>query len=636
MLIQRDKTIQTEQKEVSAELINLFNYFDSYRKQYDKQAVENYKLVVGYKEDEDGEDGRSNLHIPRTYQIVDTIRARIVMAFFNRRPYIEFVPMPSLANRMTLEEAEEKAKIASALLDEQLEKNNIVSKFYDYVTSFLIFPAGILGVGWRYEEDYIKRKVPVPEIIQTQFGFQYTGNYVYQWREGKEVVWDDNEIVNVDYFDFWPDPMGTDIDSCRGVFTREFVTLEELTHRLKFLSYLDEGIIYPVDLEELKDTTSLEQGRKERLSAIGISIDTFDIFSNSDDERFRKNTPFELLHYWEDKRHAIIINRRYVIYDGPSPYWRHGKKPFVVGVYDKLPNEFYGQSAVQIIHDLQHEENTIHNQRSDNVNMIINRMWKVRRGADIEESELISRPHGIVHVDDPEDVEEFAMRDVAASSFAQQNIVAQLMENALGTPPIIQGAESRGEQTATETMKQSTNAGMRFDVKINLYKSLNIKRLAYLMDLNNQQFIDSPRLVRVGPEEAIQWRLAEPGHLIGEYDYRPAGANTDPAVNKMVRREQLSQMMNFLIQAGIPFVNYYQLIKEWLESFDIENAQKFLLPKEVVQQQMMILQAANMAQMQNNQPTEAEQIANAMRGRSEGRRPQVERLTMERASGNVR
>jgi hypothetical protein len=265
-------------------------------------------------------------------------------------------------------------------------------------------------------------------------------------------------------------------------------------------------------------------------------------------------------------------------------------------------------------------------------------MWKARRGADIDESELVSRPHGIVWLDNLDDVETFDMPDVAASSFQTQNIISTVMENTLATPPIIRGAESSGDKTATEAMKQSNNANMRFDVKLNLFKDLNIKRLAYLTDMNNQQFIESSRLVKLEMEDTVKWRNVNPGEFIGEFDYRPAGANTDPAANKQARREQLSQMMTFLMQAGVPFVNYHKLIKEWLESFDIENPEKFIVPRNQWKQQqaMMNQMNQNTGGESTNRPTQAQQNKNKQTGRSEGRTPQKQKTPQQRSSGQVR
>ena len=645
MLIKTDTTLQQEAKELFTEQMTIFQYYDSYRKQYDEIALDCYKKFVGYKEEseadrlarERGEVTRSNLHIPRTYQIIDTIRSRIVMTFFGHYPYVEFSPQPTHLDRFSLQLAEDKAKIASALVNEQLKKNNIATRFYDFVTSLLTFPAGYLGVGWRYEQAYVKKKVPAPEIIQTTFGPYYTGKTVYQVVENLESIWDDNEIVNIDYFDFWPDPKATDLDDCRGVFQREFVTFDELMQMLEFYRYLNEGNIYIQDPEELWEIqgTSLERGRDWRLSETGISSGV-DVFINATDMRLKRNTEFELLHYWENDRHTITVNRQKVIYDGPSPYWRHRKLPFIAATYERLPNQFFGMSAVQIISDLQEEENTIHNQRTDNVNFILNKMWKVRRGADIDESELVSRPFGVIHVDHPDDVSEVHVADVAASSFHQQNIISTIMENTLATPPVIQGAESGSRKTATETLKMTGNAGMRFDVKIVLFRELGLNRLCMLMDMNNQQFIDDRRLVRLNLVDTVKWRSIDPGDLIGEYDYRPASPLLDPAVNKEVRREQLSHMLQVLIQMSVPFVDYHKLLEEWLRSFDIDNTEKFIIPREQwtqmqMYEQMLAQQAAN-----QNQPSEVEQSENAMIGRAQGRRPQQERPISERASGVVR
>jgi len=650
MLVKTLNSLQKEAEELLTTQMTIFEHFNSYRSQWEEIALDGYKKFVGYKDETEeekaakrrGEETRSNLHIPRTYQIVDTIRSRMVMAFFQRYPYVEFIPQPSYQSRFSMQQAEDKAQIGSALVNEQLKKNNIVAKYHDYVTSLLLFPKGYLGVGWRYEEEYIKQKVPVPEIIQTPFGPQYTGNSVYQVTENLEKIWDDNEIVNIDFFDFWPDPKGTCLDTCRAVFHREFLTYDELVHKLKFLKWLNEGIVYvdePNELWEIQGTKEIERGRDWRMSEIGFSDSRLDIFATFDDEDFKRNSEFEILNYWEDNRHIITVNKQKVVYDGPSPYWRHRKKPFVAASYERMIGEFMGMSAVQVISDLQEEENTIHNQRTDNVNFVLNKMWKVRSGADIDESELISRPHGIIHVDRADDVQELVVSDVAASSFNQQNIIATMMENVLATPPVMQGAESRGSKTATETLKQTGNAGMRFDVKLAIFKDLDLKRLFRLMDMNNQQFIDDTRLVRFNINNAIKWRYINPDDLVGEYDYMPASANIDPAASKQIRREQLTLMMQFLLQTGVPFVDYYKLIEEWIRSFDIENAEKYLIPKEQVQKQMMMQAMMQQRQEQQEQragPTQTQQYQNAMIGRSVGRRPQQDRNPTEQSSGVVR
>lgn len=579
-------------KEIAAELLSRFNYADSWRQQYDEKAVEWYKLYVGYREPLPEElQGRSNLHIPRTYEQLDTLRSRLVKAFFSIRPYIDFMPQPTYSSTPeAIQLNAQKAQLAAALVDMQLERNQIVRRFYDFITSLLVFPAAIMGVGWRYERKQVKRRVPVavpmgigpdgmPIIINT---------LVVQ--DIEDVIWDDNELVNVDYFDFWPDPRGHDIDSCRFVFQREWLTQEQIEEKLMVLERAGSGEIYPVDWEAIKGAgQALSEGRWERLSAVGLTPETSDGYYSEEGEM--RGKLFEVLHYWEDERHAIIINRSELAYDGANPYWRHGKKPFVVATFEPLPNEFYGMSAVQIIEHLQEELNTHRNQRIDNVSLVLNRMWKVRRSADIEEAELVSRPHGILYVDNPDDVTEMITPDVTASAYTEEAVLKQDMENALGVPAVVRGTTPSRRETATEVITKSSNASIRFDVKIMLFETLGIKRMAYLMDCNNQQFIDQPRLVRLfGQEDPNAWQMIEPGQLVGEWDYRPSGSNIDPAANKEIRRNQLNQVMAVVLQTNNPYVDKYELTKMWLEAYDIRNVEKLLIPKEQLLAQIQAVQ----------------------------------------------
>jgi len=107
-------------KERAAELINRFDYADNFRKQYERRAIENYKVYVGYRPPLPEEaQGRSNLHIPLAYEMVDTLRSRIHQAFVRTRPYVDFVPVPSAqqlswwTNPAYVEFAEQQAKLAA-------------------------------------------------------------------------------------------------------------------------------------------------------------------------------------------------------------------------------------------------------------------------------------------------------------------------------------------------------------------------------------------------------------------------------------------------------------------------------------------------------------------------------------------
>ena len=586
----------TARAEATTELLQRFEYADGWRSQFEDVARRCYKLYVGYRDElTEEQKGRSNLHIPRTYEAVDTWRARLLKAFFGvSRPYIDFLPSPEGATPEMMEANERKAELASALVDQQLERNSVVAIFYDFITSMLIFPAAILGVGWRYEKRMVRTREPVVQVVPDPM----TGAPVpvllgFQMVEQDGVVWDDNELVNINFFDFWPDPRGKDVDSCRFVFQREWCTQEQLQDRLEVLHQAGTGTVYPIDWEAMRGTGGeLQDGAWEMMSSVGLTPEASDGFWPRDDA---KGHLFEILHYWEDDRHALLINRKQLAYDGPTPYWRHGKKPFIVVPFDKVPNQIYGISAVQLIEHLQHELNTHRNQRIDNVSLVLNRMWIARRG--IDEEQFISRPHGIIWVDNPEsDVKPLVTPDVTGSAYNEESVIKQDMESTLATPNVIRGMTPERRETATATMTQASNASMRFDVKILLFDSLGIRRMAMLMDMNNQQFIDQPRLVRLFGDDTAEWQMVGPHEIMGEYDYRPAGASTDPAANKELRRQQLTQALMFAIQTNNPFIKKYELTREWMGSFDFRNVDKFLYTPEEVQEMQQAAQAAEQQQ----------------------------------------
>jgi hypothetical protein len=582
-----------------AEILYRFNYADSWRKPFEEKAIEHYKLYEGYRKEVDEDHaGRSNLHIPRTYEQIDAWRSRVVKTYFSSRPYVDFSPIPTqteLINPELLAQKQQSASIAAALVDMQLVKNNIITKFYDFVTSLLIFPAAIMSIGWRYEKKKVKRKLRVPVLRDNGDGMIDSDGEVAVTEEFDAVLFDDNEIQNVDFFDFWVDPRGQDLDSCRFVFHREWATQEQIEDMLATLKKANNGKIYDADFDALRGGgNGTEEGRWDRLWEIDMAPETQQGYQKDD-----RLELFEVLHYWEDNRHAIIINRAEMAYDGENPYWRHRKKPFILQSFEPMPNEIYGRSAIHYIQDLQEELNTLRNQRVDNISFALNKMWKVRKGADINENELVSRPFGIIHVDSMDDVEEFKMTDITGSVFNDEAILKQDMEGAIGVPAVVRGADPSRRETATEVVTKTTNSAVRFDVKIMTFQDSCLARLYMLMDLNNQQFIDEPRVVKLFDEAGLTaWRSADPQDLIGEHDYTPGGSATDPSANKETRRSQLNQLMPILLGANIPWVNKEKLIKIWLQSFDIRGIEQIILtPEEMAEQQAQMMQQMMAAQM---------------------------------------
>lgn len=597
------------------ELTTLFNWADSHRQQYIVQAEEWYKLYIGYRPDlPKDKQGRANLHIPRTYEIIDTIRSRHIKAMFGSRPYIDLIPR--LPVNVELDDAfinvmEGKARVAGAIIDEQL--THAMPEFYKFITDMLIKPMAIASVGWKHKTR--KVKVPrfrgVPAIEQTLAG-NMLGAKIEQFEEEIEVVdCDDNEFRCVAFEDFWWDPRGTDIDNCRFVFHRRFMTKKELTDLLTVLHKAGLGRVSEPNWDSLAAAASVTaaQDRVNRQAKVGLTAESQQgVWQN-----MKEQVLHEVLFYWEDAKLGLFVNRMSVLYDGKSPYTRHGKKPFLTTCFEPLTGEMVGLSAVQVIEDLQHEINTMRNQRIDNVSLVLNRMWKARRGAGIEEDDLVSRPNGIVWYDTQESaIQQIDTPDVTSSSFQEERISKEDMENALGTPAAIRGVQATRQETAYEVATKSSSAGYRFDSKILVYETLCLKRLAYLMDMNNQQFIDQARVLRVYGPYGAEWKKVQPWELAGEYDYYPAGSSVDPLANKDLRRAQLTELMPLALQN--PWIKQREFTKLLLETYDIRAVDTMLkteqeMAAEQQAAQIAALQAQVTQQATSPQPPTEKQVA---------------------------
>jgi hypothetical protein len=598
LMEQNTETAKTEYKpklsreEETRELLDLFEYADEYRREFEEDEESNWKRYEGFREQI---EGRSSLHIPRTYEQIDTLRAQFVQALTQNRPYIEFVPQYKRPEELEqTAELEKKSELAAALVDNQLEKNNWEAKVYQYVTNCLVSQVAVMGVGWRQEIEMVKKRAPVQKNVIDILGGLISGNPEamkpeFEIVEEEEVIWDDNELTNIDFFDFWPDPRANEChpDACRFVFVREWMTWDDLQEYLQMLDEQGAGTVYEVDREDVDNSASsdFDSSEYKKRRTVGRSFDDRDGSEYTNDKHLQL---YEILHYWEDDRHAVLVERYTMVYSGPSPYWKHRKKPVVTACYEPIQGQFYGRPAAKILEHLQEELDTLRNQRIDNVSMIINRMW-IRVDSSIPDASLVSKPHNIIDSTRPDGVVPLQTPDVTSSAYQEEAVIKADMETALPTPPITRGVGQ--EQKATNAMINNTNATTRYSLKLRLFEAMGIKRLGYLMDLNNQQFIEEPRLVKfVDQEGAAAWRMANIDDTFGEHEYRPASAGIDPTLNKEIKRQQLIQL--YPIAAQDQFVDQYKFRKLLYKSFD-KDFLEILRPEEEIMAEMQMQKIAS-------------------------------------------
>jgi len=557
----REKLSEEERLEKRKNLVlSRFRWSEQWRKPWDDKWLRWYKAFRGIVPKlPEGEQDRSNLHIPYTYSTVDAVRSKLLAACFANRPWISYVPKDA--------DDVEAAKNMETLVDSQMNRVDAETmvKMYKLITDMLIYGGCPYETGWKYELRTIKRKVPVydPE----------TGIMLgYEEQEIEVINWDDPDWQVFMIDDLYPDPEGTSIDDCSWVIRRRYITRAELEKGI------EEGIYQVKDIKNIEAAgEKTHEGRQDRLAAIGAS-------DAAADETEVGGRRYELLEMWEDDWVTTVINRTECIRDSENPYW-HGKKPIGFAKFDPLNGEFYGISLVEIIEYLQAELNTTRNQRIDAVSQGINRMWIALKGIGLEPEDLVSRPNGIIWVDSLEEApKEVEFKPPDPSAYQEEAIIKADIQEATSTYNEARGAPSEEKRTATENAIRERATNIRFETKLKLFEALGLKRLGFFYDQLNQQFIDDVRQVRINNSDGgYEWIELRPEDIAGNFEYLPAGSSIEPTLSKLDYRNNILHL--YEIFRDDPEVKTRELKKRVFDAFGIKDTEKLLKSEEEIAQE---------------------------------------------------
>jgi hypothetical protein len=520
------------------------------RAPHEEKWVRWYKLYRSYTEKK---DTGANLFIPYTFSAIESVVPRIISTMFASRPYIGVLPVN--------EESVDKAKMHEKLLDYQLtQRINTIELASMWIKEALMYGTSHIKPVWRYEIRNVKQKVPVTSILGVSMESKYQDTEI--------VAYDDPHVEHIDIWDIYVDPDATNVDDAEYVVHRVFRTKEHIKRMAQ------NGIYKNIEKigNSFSPTSSDEIGSEERMSSIGLSKSP------------KQQDKIELLEYWTDERIIVVANRSAIIRNEPNPFW-HGKKPFIRIVDHPVPHEYYGIGEIEPIEYLQYELNDTRNQRMDNVNLVLNRMWKVLRGSDIIPEQLISRPGGFIEVDDMGDIEEVKFTDVTSSSYKEEEEIKRDIDRTVGVFDYARGETTDRRETATTASILSNAANERFKLKVQLMEDMGLRRLGLMLIQLNQQFIDSERVIRVVGDDGVNFEILSPEDIIGEFDIMPIGSTVEPIINKETRVNQLISLYG--VMKDSPHINQSEFLKKILETADIKDTSRIIIPMEqAIQRQM--------------------------------------------------
>lgn len=540
------------------------NWRDSTYKDKWKRAIKQYRSMAEQKP-----EGRSNIFVPQTFMMCETVKARVAEALFANRPYISVLPRKS-------DKADE-AKIVQSLLDWQMNERMNIKRIFadDLLQDAIVLGTTVCFTGWLKEERTVKKQATVLMPLEDGLGGYFLDEMGQPAQISQRipiteniVVYDDPIAQKVDLFDFYVDRQATNIRDARFCGHVEWLTKEQIEN-------LQENANWQVEWKTLSPVQDIIGGKEIRAETSGSTISGGDDTYSKDD----LGGKYEVTHYWENNRHVVIINREQCVLDENNPF-SHGEKPYDKCCYVPLTNEFYGIGIPEIITDLQDELNSVRNMRNDYNAYAIRRMWKMRKGCGLTAEDMVWKQGGVLQVEDMDDVMEINVQPLPASAFSNEDIIKQDMKDATGVHDIILGL-AQADETATTTMTKDNNASIRFKFFIEDVVDDMLIPMAKKCLFMDTQYLEEGRLIRLiddsgKPNETL---LVLPEQLEGDYDFYYVGSSVEPMANKELNKNKAIEayqlaMANPVIQQDLNAQR--NLLRLLFDALEIKETDKII------------------------------------------------------------
>jgi hypothetical protein len=318
----------------------------------------------------------------------------------------------------------------------------------------------------------------------------------------------------------------------------------------------------------LESMMNVDQFKRERLTNIGI----MDEYGFDADRKI-----IEVVEYWDKDKIYTIGARKVILKEEDNPF--DGLLPFVMARYVPIQHELYGIGIPEIALDLQEELNTVRNQRMDNVNLIINRMFIANKYADINLDQLVSYPGNVILTNDINAIKDLDTRDITKSAYMEEEIIKNDLDNATGEFMYLRGAPPERRETATGIVRLQQAGTARFDTIVKLLEFTVVRHIAKMALWLDYQFLPKEELQKIIGDEDYDRLGSEKFYeqpidvMLKQYNFQPMGSSTTAV--KEVRIQQTMQAYSLFNQD--PQIDQTELKKMVLDALDIKNQSKLLL-----------------------------------------------------------
>ena len=399
-------------------------------------------------------------------------------------------------------------------------------------------------------------------------GNSYMGVYPKFDRQGRYLR---PLLRTSDFWDVMPIAGAKRITRARGVFMREFQTVEELKQRERDKIYRNVNMIKTPESSGSDPDKDWHRVLLEEVGLTNYRTDDNDV---------------EVIHYFSGG-HVITIGDRKVILRNtnandqrPFPY----DMPLVQYKYMPVPLEFFAMGIPEVLEALQEDKNLIRSARRDNIDLVINKVLKARSGADINFDLIKYYAGAIWPLENLTDIEEMQMQDVTQSSYQEEAMREHDMENALSLFGYARGMTPQHSEQPTTVMKLQQASLNRLDLAVKLAEFTTLQNIAARIVMLTRRYMtkDDYEAI-VGGQDAGFYQMTE-DDIKRFYLFTPMGSSVTHV--KEVRLQQINAALQTAMQIPPelrmnniePYtLNLYQAEKELYEAVDVRNPDRLLI-----------------------------------------------------------
>ena len=562
-------------------------------------------------------EGCSNLHVPITGILVETLTSRMINPMFSAQPFVTARgmsaagPQPDLPSNegtapRTLSDHDKARDVENMLHYVMNQRINVYPKVQDWIRESFIYGRGIMKIVWRKDIRKYSRHMSQRDVqadIQAAQADMQNGNvntsllefldqmtflaenhdfinHPFVEVEREEVTYNNPDWIFVPVEDFIFHPRAINIQDSPYVGHRFKRDIDELYKEqdlgvyanvdLLPIGLANDGVISHHGDKLLDDVQTLEEG-----------------YNNVSDEPSDGLENIELIE-WHGKYDIDGDGRMEDIVATFSPGAKvllsvresdllHGKKPFAEIKPFPTPGRFEAQGVPELITDLQQEINDIHNMRIDNGTMTNAVMWWFDPNSDIDPE--IHRPGpGQGFPAGPNQFGVVQTGDIKHSSFKEEELVRRLIQDRIGVSDFAIGNDTTAvaNKTATGISAIVNEGNQRLEMMLrNITLGMNEAILQTFQLI--QQFGDDEILYRAVEDAKGSLKKVTSTDIMGQWDIELT-ANT-VNTNRLIKLQELQQQLELAMRAGPEHINVVPLLREFFMKSGSKITNEVVLPE---------------------------------------------------------